>query len=137
MGLAEKRIVATLKNENFPKWEKDVLSACPGLDVEFDISWGDLVKEGFAQTYPMTVEWNFFAPLSAAIRQIAIDALGATAMKEKIKKIKITSQRPWSSLKVSVDGDMLHLDADPTFSTTEKGCSSYASQITGALEAAL
>ena len=137
MGLAEKRIAAALESDSFPTWKKDVLSKCTDWKVEFEVNWADLVKEGFSEHYPKAVEFNFFGPLKAAVANICIDDMGKSALKDKIKLVKITCQRGWSSLEVKVDGSTLHLDADPSYARTQEDCSSYTGIIQKALEDAL
>jgi hypothetical protein len=137
MGLVEKRIAAALQKDSFPTWKASVLEACPGANVELLVAWDELVKEGFADYYPKNVEYNFFAPLRTALQSICADDIGKEAFAAKIKKIKVGSQRSWSSLQSTVEGDTLVLDADPTYGKTEDDCRDYAKQIQTTLENAL
>jgi hypothetical protein len=136
MGLAEKRVAAALEKESFPKW-KDLVNQSCKLELQYEVKWDELVKEGFAESYPNNVEWNFFTPLAQSLASICADDLGLNAFKDKIKKIKITSTRGWSSLEVKIEGDTLWLDADPSYERTEGSVADYTTRITSALEAAL
>lgn len=137
MGLVEKRITAALQKDSFVAWQKMVTDACPGIAVTYDVAWEELVKEGFAEYYPKNVEYNFFAPLAAALRSVCSDDIGKQAFSAKIKKIKIGSKRGWSSLEAKVEGDTLHLDADPTYAKTEDDARDYAKEVQTTLENAL
>lgn len=137
MGLAEKRIAAAMQKDSFVAWQKMVADACAGIPLTLEVAWDELVKEGFTEYYPKNVEYNFFAPLTAALRSVCADDIGRDALKAKIKKVKITSQRSWSSLQAKVEGDTLHLDADPSYAKTEDDTRDYGREIQTVLEAAL
>jgi hypothetical protein len=136
MGLSEKRILATYQGEKFPAW-KTKLSEIAGYDLPIEVMWDEIMKEGFADAYPNTIDYNFFSPLEKALQSVASDQIGKDALKAKIKKVKIGSKRPWSGLEVSIDGDALVLDADPTYNRTDGEVGNNTQRISTALESAL
>jgi hypothetical protein len=136
MGLAEKRVAAAYEKDKFPGW-KEKLNAVAGYELAFEVNWAELVKEGFLDSYPNTIDYNFFMPLENALKSICADDLGKDALKAKIKGIRITSNRSWSSMEVTIEGDRLHLDADPSYNRDESYIEDYTKRITTVLESAL
>jgi len=133
MGLAEKRISAAYQKDQFPTW-KQRLDAIAGYQLTYEVAWDELVKEGWAESYPVVLDYNFFRPLERTLQSICADQLGKDALKGRIKRVKINSQRSWSSLEVKVEGDTLLLDADPTYNRDESCVDDYAQRITSELE---
>jgi hypothetical protein len=136
MGLAERRIAAAYEKEQLPAWKKKI-EAVAGAPVELDVKLEPLVKEQFISEYPQILDYNFFAPLEKAFQGICIDDMGKDALKAKIKKVRIQSAREWSSLEVSIEGDTLVLDADPTYNRAPETVDDYAQRIKSVLEKAL
>lgn len=136
MGLAERRVAAAYQKDKFPAW-KQKLNEIAGYELAFEVNWDELVKEGFLDSYPNTIDYNFFMPIEGALKSITADDLGREALKAKIKGIRITSVRGWSSLEVKVEGDRLLLDADPSYYRDDSCVADYTKQITSTLESAL
>ena len=136
MGLAERRIAAAYEKDKLPVW-KQKIEAAAGGPIELDVQVEPLVKEGFLEHYPATLDYNFFQPLENAFKAICIDDMGRDALKAKIKKVRIKSDRNWSSMEVTVDGDTLVLDADPSYERTENAVPDYTQRITSVLEKSL
>jgi hypothetical protein len=135
MGLAERRISAACQKDNFPGW-KEKIEAVAGYPLDFEVSWDELVKPGFLEHYPQTLDYNFFEPLHRSLQSICRDDMGKEALREKIRRIRITSQRSWTSLEARVEGDCLHLDADPSYERSDAAIEAHH-QITKVLEDAL
>ncbi|WP_224367716.1 hypothetical protein [Hyalangium versicolor] len=136
MGLAERRVAAAYQKDKFPGW-KEKINAVAGYELAFEANIDELVKEGFLDSYPNTIDYNFFMPLENALKSICADDLGRDALKAKIKGIKITSSRSWCSLEVKIEGDRLHLDADPSYQRDDSAIGDYTKRITSVLESAL
>ena len=136
MGLAEKRIAAAYEKDHFPNWKQKINSVA-GYELGFDVNWPELVKEGYGEHYPQTIDWNFFGPLEKSLQSICADQLGKDALKAKIKTVQLSSKRSWSSLEAKVEGDVLSLDADPSYQRDDTAIDDYAQRITSVLEAAL
>ncbi|WP_052420006.1 hypothetical protein [Hyalangium minutum] len=136
MGLAEKRAVAAYQKDKWPTWQQK-LNAITGFEPTYEIAWDQLAKEGYSAEYPTMFDYNFFEPLEIALKSICQDDLGKDALKEKIKKVSITSTRSWCSLEVKIEGDTLKLDADPSYERSNGSVTSYADKMRLALEAAL
>ncbi|MDY7232459.1 hypothetical protein [Hyalangium rubrum] len=136
MGLAEKRAVAAYQKDKFPGW-KQKLNEISGIELELDIAWDQLAKEGYSAEYGNMFDYNFFQPLEGALKSICQDDLGRDALKAKIKKVQITSTRSWCSLEAKVNGDTLHVDADPSYERSDGSVTDYTKRITTVLEAVL
>jgi hypothetical protein len=136
MGLAEKRIAAAYEKDSLPTWKKKINSIA-GYELAYDVAIPELVKEGYGDSYPKTIDYNFFMPLERSLTSICADDLGKEALKAKIKKIQIGSKRSWSSLEVKVQGDTLSLDADPSYQRDDSAIDDYAKRITAELESNL
>ena len=137
MSLVEKRMVEKLEKDYFPAWKKTITEAC-GTELAFDVRWDELVKEKFIDSYPETVNWNFFAPLERTLKQICTDEIGKSAFRALIKKVRIRSLRPSSSLEVTIDVDTLVLDADPSYNRTKNDAYvDYSKRMSAVLEARL
>lgn len=136
MGLAEKRAIAAYQKDNFPAAKQKVNGVC-GFELEYDVVWDQIAKEGYAPEYNNMFDYNFFQPLEKALKSICSDDLGRDAFKAKFKKVQITSTRSWCSLEVKLEGDILHLDADPSYERSSGSVDNYADRIRTTLEAAL
>lgn len=136
MGLVEKRIIAAYQKEQFPAWQER-LKQLVGAELEYDVAWNEIVKEGFPDAYPATLDYNFFQPLFNALSSICSDDIGTESFRETIRRIKIGNLREWSSLEAKVDGDCLSLDSDPTYERTDGSVQDYSGRIQKVLEAAL
>jgi hypothetical protein len=136
LGLAEKRKSSEMEAEKFGAWKKMVTDAC-NVELTYEVGWEDLVREGYAEHYPNVVEWNFFAPLAKALKEICSDDIGKQAFKKSFKKVKITGSGKWSGLEVKISGDTIFLDADPSYNRTQDTIFSDAEQIRKAIEAKL
>lgn len=136
MGLAEKRAVAAYQKDKYPAWLQKLNAVC-GYELTYEIAWDQLAKEGYGPEYPTMFDYNFFQPLEIALKSICQDDLGKDSLKEKIKKVSITSTRSWCSMEVSVDGDTLKIDADPSYERSNGSVTDYSDRIRTKLEAAL
>ena len=88
MGLAEKRAVQTVKENNLKTFEAEAKNVC-GFAVGVDVDWSSLENHKdcvwiVANNKPQT-EW--FDKTKEALVSICADAMGKTALKEKLKKI--------------------------------------------------
>ncbi len=136
MGLAEKRALAAYQKDKYPAWQQRLNAVC-GFELSYEIAWDQLAKEGYAPEYPAMFDYNFFEPMEIALKSICQDDLGKESFKEKIKKVSITSTRSWSSMEVTVDGETLKLDADPSYERSNGSVIDYGDRIRTKLEAAL
>ncbi|HYI01049.1 hypothetical protein [Hyalangium sp.] len=136
MGLAEKRALAAYQKDHFPAWKQKLNGVC-GFELEYDVAWDQLAKDGYSPEYTAMFDYNFFQPLEKSLASICQDDLGREALKAKIKKVQITSTRSWSSMEVSVEGDILKVDADPSYERSDGSVGDYADRIRTKLEAAL
>lgn len=111
MGLAEKRAVQAFQAEKLGEWQQK-LNALTGAELELEILWDEVVKEGYAENFPTLMEENYFLPLEKALQNICADAMGKEAFNAKIKKVKIEGNYDGSILEVEINGNTLKLNAD-------------------------
>ena len=111
MGLAEKRAVQAFQAEKLGEWQQK-LNSITGAELELEILWDEVVKEGYAENFGTLMAENYFIPLEKALENICADNLGKEAFNDKIKKVKIEGNYDGSILEVEINGDTLKLNAD-------------------------
>ena len=86
MGLAEKRAMATLKDEIVPKYQAD-LRKITGNEISYVIGW-----DGFADNLGAmeNLEEKCLKPLLGIFRKITKDDIGKEAVAETIEEIHLT-----------------------------------------------
>lgn len=86
MGLAEKRMLAGLRDDVVPKYQAE-LREITGSDVRYDVDW-----DGFAEnaTAMGNLEAKALQPLSAIFREITADKIGKEAVASGVKKIHLS-----------------------------------------------
>ena len=136
MGLAEKRALAAYKNDKFPQWKPKLDSIC-GFDLGLEVNWDQIAKEGLSEEYKTSFDYNYFQPLVKALTSICADDIGKNSFKEKIKQITVTSARNFSSMKATVNGNVLNIDADPSYERSEAAIENNSKIIIQTLENAL
>lgn len=86
MGLAEKRMLAQVRDEVAPKYQVE-LRKITGSQIAYDIDWdsfaGSLAAMG-------NLEAKALKPLSEIFRKITSDKLGKEAVAESIQTIKLS-----------------------------------------------
>jgi len=91
LGLAERRAIKTYQEQQWPAQEK-ALKEAVGFAIELQIDWEKMAEPGKADAYTQDFYWSkaIFNPLTTALKQITVDAIGKDALKAKLKKIVIT-----------------------------------------------
>lgn len=90
MGLAQRRAVATFRDENFPEWKKRIDEAAR-FEVPVDVVWDALAETDLPDQLSEFLPKVYFEPLVGALAAITIDDLGATALREGLTGIVITN----------------------------------------------
>jgi hypothetical protein len=88
MGLAEHRSVERFKNDDHPGWKAQIDEAA-GFEVPLEVEWEELAVDDFAERYAEHFPMVFLRPLVAALSAIAVDEMGAAALREGVSKIVI------------------------------------------------
>jgi hypothetical protein len=90
MGLAQRRIFAEYREKEFPKW-KAQLDAAAGFDVPLDVKWDTIPSDDYEDRaqYFQWLDQVYFRPLLTVIKNICIDDMGRTALREHLKKVTI------------------------------------------------
>ncbi|MDR6241717.1 hypothetical protein [Aureibacter tunicatorum] len=87
-----------------------------GYELEIDVDWDSLAKDGNVDQYELSIPDVYFAPVLKVFKDVCQDDMGKEALQEVVKKIEfknendIWSARDWVKLK----GDVLILDHETT-----------------------
>lgn len=86
MGLAEKRMLAQVRDEVAPKYQSELKDAA-GTKITYDIDW-----DSFADNLKAleNLEASCVKPLNEIFRQITHDQIGQDAVKESVKTIHLS-----------------------------------------------
>ncbi|MDO5977334.1 hypothetical protein [Flavivirga spongiicola] len=115
MGLAEKRVVKAFQEGTYKELESKILETL-GKQIEIEVNWNSLAKDGMSHLYEEAFPKVYFFPLIKALENICADDMGKEAIAESLNKIVIEHKdnegntRAWSSF----SGGVLTLDAAPT-----------------------
>lgn len=94
MGLAEKRAATEFEAKTYPTL-KQAIDEAAGFEVPIEVRWDTLMKqEKYVKAWPEAWPKIYFTPIVETFRQICIDDLGKTALKETVKKIVIQDTKP-------------------------------------------
>jgi len=90
IGLAERRAIASYRQEKYPAIEAGIQQAA-GFPVPVDVEWDQLTLPGDAAYYAQDDYFGktIFEPLTAALRSITADPMGRDALKAKLQRIHI------------------------------------------------
>ncbi|CAN5590953.1 hypothetical protein BH10BDE1_BH10BDE1_34880 [soil metagenome] len=110
MGLAERRAVQTVKETDFKNFEAGVKALC-GFDLKLDFDWAAL--EGNKECVWICENKKFngfmFEKITEALTSICVDAMGKTALQEKVKEIKmnpVAGELEFSAGVLTVNNDL-------------------------------
>ena len=88
MGLAEKRMLAQVRDEVAPKYQKE-LREIAGEGISFDIDWASF---GESMEAMGNLENKALKPLCEIFRKITVDQIGKDAVAEGIQTIRVSHQ---------------------------------------------
>jgi hypothetical protein len=89
MGLAERRAVKAFQDNKLPALKSEIDDAA-GFEVNLEVNWDAIAKDGNAPLYEEAFQKVYFKPLIEALKGICIDDLGKEALRDGLKKIVIT-----------------------------------------------
>ena len=89
MGLAEKRMLAQLRDEVAPKYEGE-LREITGSEIAYDIDWDSFAGSMAAMG---NLEDKALKPLSEIFRKITADKLGKEAVSEGVQSISLSHDK--------------------------------------------
>ncbi|MCF8060599.1 MAG: hypothetical protein K9K67_14955 [Bacteriovoracaceae bacterium] len=107
MGLKERRALEEFKTQSYGNLLNQIKSAAQ-FEVEVEFNFESLEKNILPDYFAEHVTKVFFTPLINTLNSIAADELGATALKQSLKKIIIQDSNSihisnqWASLKDGV-----------------------------------
>ncbi len=90
MGLAERKVVATVKDTEFKMFEAKVKEIC-GFDVKLDFDWGAAEGNKELTWICENKKFNYYMwePVTTALTTVCADAMGKDAIKAGLKEIKM------------------------------------------------
>jgi hypothetical protein len=115
MGLAEKRAIQDFQNNKFDSWKRQISEAA-GCDLQFNIQWDTLTKDGESHLFEEGFQKVFFQPLLDAMKQICKDQMGKDAIKAGVKEIHILNKSGNYSpgRAITFQNGILTIDHEPT-----------------------
>ncbi len=141
LALPERRAIKQYQETKFPEAQKNIKDAA-GFDVPLEVKWDAIAKPGDGASYLQDDYWTniFFVPLAAALKEVSGDAMGAQALKDKLKKVVITYDKdsaPVSAYEkgLTFEGGTLTINFEPFSNSADKEARTKA--IKDALEAKL
>ena len=141
LALPERRGIKQYQDTKFPEQQK-AIKAAAGFDVPLEVKWEAIAKPGEGDRYLEDDYWTnvYFVPLAAALKQVGGDAMGAQALKDKLKKIVITYDKDTAPASVydkglTFEGGTLTINFEPFTNSGDKDARAKA--IKDALEAKL
>ncbi len=103
MGLKERRAAKAFQDANFGSLKERILAAAK-CSLELEVEWETLAEAGWDHMYEEAWPKVYFQPLVQALESLCQDAMGAEAVKETLKKVKIQNRgdcsngERWASL---------------------------------------
>ena len=91
LALSERRALKEYQEKKLPDLQRNI-NAAAKFDVPMEIQWGAIARKDQGASYMEDDYFTnvFFVPLANALKQITGDAMGAEALKAKLKKVVIT-----------------------------------------------
>lgn len=108
MGLAEKRMLAQLRDETVPKYQSE-LHKITGSEIALDIDWKTFEDSTSAM---QNLEPKALKPLSEIFRKITSDQLGKDAVSESIQTIKLSHGKEAHIPSFTLKGGVLSMPWD-------------------------
>lgn len=119
LALPERRALKQYQDTKFPDLQKNIKAAA-GFDLPLEVKWEAIAKPGQSASYQEDGFWTdiYFNPLTKALKQITADAMGANALKDKLKKVVVTFDKdtaPASNYAkgLSFEGGTLTINFEP------------------------
>lgn len=90
-SLAERRAIKEYEENQFKELNAEIQAAA-GFDLPVSVDWDKLALPGQASNYSNDGFFTdiFFRPLILALKDVAVDDMGKTALKEGVKEVKMT-----------------------------------------------
>lgn len=91
LALPERRALKEYQEQKLPELQKRINEAAK-FDLPLDIQWGAIAQKGQGASYMQDDYFTnvYFVPLANALKEVTTDAMGADALKAKLKKVVIT-----------------------------------------------
>lgn len=90
IGLAERRAIATYRQDKYPAIEQGIQQAA-GFPVPVEVEWDQLTLPGDAAYYARDDYFGktIFEPLTAGLRSVTADTMGRDALRAKLQRIRV------------------------------------------------
>lgn len=141
LGLPERRALKQYQDTKLPELQR-AINAAAKFDVPLEVQWGAIAQKDQGSSYLEDDYFTniYFVPLANALKQITGDAMGAEALKAKLKKVVITYDQATAPVSnypngVSFEGGTLKINFAPFSNAADK--QERAKAIQGGLESKL
>lgn len=91
MGLAEKRIAKAFQEKNYVELTAEI-NKLAGKELDFEVNWDTLIKDGQSQFYEDGWTKIYFTPLIESLKAICEDDMGKEAIQESLDKVIIKDE---------------------------------------------
>lgn len=91
LGLPERRALKQYQDTKLPELQK-AINAAAKFELPLEVQWGALAQKDQGASYLQDDYFTniYFVPLANALKQVTADAMGAEALKAKLKRVVIT-----------------------------------------------
>ncbi len=91
LALPERRALKEYQEKKLPELQKSI-NAAAKFDVSMEVQWGAIAQKDQGDRYMEDDYFTnvYFVPLANALKQITSDAMGAEALKTRLKKVVVT-----------------------------------------------
>ena len=141
LGLPERRALKQYQDTKLPELQKSI-NAAAKFELPLEVQWGAIAQKDQGASYLADDYFTniYFVPLANALKGITADAMGAEALKAKLKKVVITYDQataPASNYPngVSFEGGTLKINFAPFSNSAD--VEPRAKAIQGGLESKL
>ena len=108
MGLNERRKMKELEEVTFPGRVKEIEEIC-GAPIPYDVDWSTLAEDAEALRYIDNISCH---RVNMALRVICMDEMGKAAVRDGLKKIKLSNVRDRSAMKIEFQNGVLEMSCN-------------------------
>jgi hypothetical protein len=105
MGLEERRKIKELQDSTFPEREKEIEEIC-GKAIPYEVDWDSLSDDKEGLNFIDNISCH---RLNMALRVICQDDMGKEAVRDGLKRIKLTNVKDKSGMHISFDDGVLDM----------------------------
>jgi hypothetical protein len=108
MGLNERRKVKELQDATFPGRVKEIQEIC-GKAIPYEVDWDSLADDAEALNFIDNISCH---RLNMALRVICQDEMGKQAVRDGLRRVKLSNVKDKAAMKMSFEGGVLEMHCD-------------------------